>query len=74
MFNNEILKKCAQQAANFKVPYLVPPSTGPCNYCQLLKKYPNLAGTHENCCENNLISEKHSDKCDQACCDGDRMR
>ena len=58
MFNNEILKKWAQQATNFKVPYLVPLSTEPCNYCQLLKKYPNLAGTHMNGCENKIHSDK----------------
>lgn len=58
MFNNEILKKWAQQATNFKVPYLVPLSTEPCNYCQLLKKYPNLAGTHVNGCENKILSDK----------------
>ena len=33
------------------MPYLVPLSTEPCNYCQLLKKYPNLSGTHVNGCE-----------------------
>ena len=72
MFHNNLLKKCAEVASQFKVPYLVPQSTGPCNYCQLLKNYPGLSGTHENGCESNLISVgTHSDKCDQACCDGD---
>jgi hypothetical protein len=47
--NNQMLKNWAQQASNFKAPYLVPPEST-CNYCQLLKKYPNLAGTHVNGC------------------------
>jgi hypothetical protein len=58
MFNNEILRKSSQQAANFKMPYLVPPSTDPCNYCDLLKKYPNLAGTHVNGCKNKILCDK----------------
>ena len=51
MFNNEILKKSAELASQFKMPYLVPLSTEPCNYCQLLKKYPSLTGTHAVGCK-----------------------
>jgi hypothetical protein len=52
MFNHELIKQASEQASQFKMPYLVPPSTDPCNYCQLLKKYPNLSGTHVNGCAN----------------------
>jgi hypothetical protein len=51
MFNHDLIKKTSELAANFKMPYLVPPSTEPCHYCQLLKKYPNLSGTHVNGCD-----------------------
>jgi len=60
MFNNEILKKSAHQAANFKIPYLVPPSTEPCNYCQLLKKYPTMSGTHVNGCKKKKFIDEWS--------------
>ena len=51
MFKNEVLRKSTQQAANFKMPYLVPQSSS-CNYCLLLKKYPNLVGTHVDECQS----------------------
>lgn len=60
MFNNEILKKCADLASQFKIPYLVPPSTDPCNYCQLLKKYPTLSGTHVNGCKKKKFVDDWS--------------
>jgi hypothetical protein len=58
MFNHELIKKTSEQASQFKMPYLVPPSTEPCNYCQLLKKYPNLSGTHVNGCVNKKRSDQ----------------
>jgi hypothetical protein len=59
MFNNGILKQCGELASQFNVPYLVPPSNN-CHYCQMLKKYPNLSGTHENGCETKRLRDERN--------------